>query len=447
MLHNFVGIGKRIFSRFGQTNLKIIRSGGLPSLCDFIMASGLYLYLSRRLPERRSMNSQKYSGQELVIGFLLKILTGERRLYDYRHSLDTYFFEEFYAHGKEPHRNTFRHYLLTHTGLHCFFEGLLFRMVVDAAAKRAREQGISELTIDIDQYPRKVYGRQEGAEQGFARERTKKKLFQVSVWFVRELNLVLKVELRRGKSHSITGFKKDLNKVLRKLRQVKINPIIVADSGYDSSDIVKLLFDKGIRFIFAEKQRARVKKRGEEATDVKFVSDTEIREVKYRTAYPEARFLDGVREIFIKVAETIDESGQYLFPEFFDRYTNVFVTNLDWSAREIYNHYRKHAVVEKVNEELKNDLHVGISHNQELSVNQTMTRLKAIAFNLKNLYLDHIGYRTPKDGFIKLATFQRELIHIPAIITNPKNRKILRFSPNGFKKIRPILMKFGYQAA
>lgn len=91
------------------------------------------------------------------------------------------------------------------------------------------------------------------------------------------------------------------------------------------------------------------------------------------------------REIFVQV---ISNDGQLWFDFAADQFTNVLITNKTLTAENIYKLYRGHAVIETVIEEMKNDFAAAIAHTHHFHVNAAMTVVPALAYNIKNGFID-----------------------------------------------------------
>jgi hypothetical protein len=96
---------------------------------------------------------------------------------------------------------------------------------------------------------------------------------------------------------------------------------------------------------------------------------------------------------------------------------------MDQSAREIHGH--GHAVIETIIEELKNDFGTGIAHAAEFHVNATMTVCTALAYNIKNSFLDFHKMQLRQGERMKLSTFPSRWLHIPGLFSRSGNRRIL----------------------
>jgi len=443
MLKKFSKLSKKIIRYYGQTNLKIIKNGGLLPLKDFIVSLELIHHIENVGIDNRNQDLIEYTFGEIILGFILKILAGNKRLFDYRYKDDISYFDLIFSKNKEPHENTYRYFLLKNGYYHRIFSRILFWLFMSQAKRIIEERKINSITIDIDNTARIIYGHQEGAKKGYSANKTYKKLFQATVWYCRELNLLARLELRPGNFHSINNFFKDLKLMINRLKKLGVEILIVADSGYEDQKVMDYLDDRGIKFIFCLKQRKTVKNRGKYAKKKEIFQDTGI-QVKER--FPNV-YTNPYREIYVNVSDECDDNGQYYFKFAAGKFTNIFTTNLDWEAIEVYNHYRKHAIIEKIIEELKNDFALGISHNDLIDYNQFMTQLKGIAFNVKSLYLENLGNIVKEHGYIRLSTMQNEIINIPAVIVNPGNRKIIKFAASGFVRVKSIYKKFRYKEA
>jgi hypothetical protein len=98
--------------------------------------------------------------------------------------------------------------------------------------------------------------------------------------------------------------------------------------------------------------------------------------------------------------------------------------DMDQSARKIHGH--GHAVIETIIEELKNDFGTGLAHAAEYHVNATMSVCTALAYNIKNSFLDFHKIPLRQGERTKLSTFPSRCLHIPGLFSRSDNRRILR---------------------
>lgn len=436
---------KQIFHYFGATDLKIIGSVGLVLLKDYMLEIGIVEMVNKILEDNRQQWRILYRAPEVVLCNILRLLNGEYRL---SHCVQTSesLFEEFYTSKKVPDFRTLVYYLKRNPETYIQLEKLLFEMSMKYLKRKIQELKLKRLTIDIDQTANTVYGHQQGAKKGYCSGKKNSKLFQAAVWTVRETKTVFKLELLSGEKHSANDLLNRLKNVLESLQELGVQLTIVCDSGYENIDVFEYLDLNDIQFLIAVKQFDHVKKRGRNAKKKTLKKQKgEIETIlKERNLETENKFI--FRQIFIQNRISSDEDGQLTFKNFnSNEFTNVFVTNMNLNTKNIYEFYKKHATVETIIEELKNDFHLAISHNHDFEFNQAMSQISALAYNIKNMFISDKKVFQIKNEIIKLSTLQRKLIHIPGIIVNNGGKTILKVEYKIFQHLKNIFTSFNYK--
>jgi len=448
MLKIIPGKFNKIFNEVKETRKKLIRSGGLIALRDFIIDSGLIQLINVYIKDNRKQERIKYPISELLVNMILRILDGEKRIYNFRLTVNEFLYSAISSGSGSPHFNTFRYLLLRNKLLNKVLTKILLQFCLMDLKIRIQNGELKSITLDTDQTGKEIYGQQEGVEKGYFASGRGKKGFQIQLWTIREVKSLLKVELRSGEKYSVNGFYKDLRYLIKALKALGVPILVVGDSGYEDKQVMALLEDNGIKFIFAEKQRKTVKQRGKNAKN-KIIFPEEGWIIKNRAVQKWIKEKDYTfTEIFVYASQVVDEAGQYLFADCYaGEFTNVFITNLNNPVSEVYMLYRKHAQVETIIEELKNEFGLGNSCNETFVFNQAMTQIIALTYNVKTFYLILLKEHLGKDGVSRMSTVRDELIHIPAMMVNEGNKKVLKFSGNGLKLMGPILKRFGYKVA
>jgi hypothetical protein len=120
---------------------------------------------------------------------------------------------------------------------------------------------------------------------------------------------------------------------------------------------------------------------------------------------------------------------------------------MELSKFNIYEFYKKHAQIETIIEELKNDFHLAISHSHKFKFNHAMSQIITIAYNVKNMFISDKKILQTKNEIIKLSTLQRKLIHIPGIIVNNGGKIILKVEKRIFDRLKNYFALFKYHLA
>ena len=264
MLEKVSGFFKRFFKFFSVSKQEIIGSVGLIFVKDYISKS-LVVELFSRIPDNRDPLKIWYSMSEQLVGIILRLLGGDIPFYHFQGEKNSAFLKRVYNICKEPHFTTFRYLFKTNPHIANYLNEILFQLGIDYLRTSICKYGLKKITLDIDQTDRESYGRQEGVRKGYSARGKNKKVLQGSVWIIRELNYILKVELLPGNTHCSNNFLERLKPVIEELKKLEVKILVCCDSGYANQAIFDYLDQNRIEFIFAKKQNKVVKQRGKNA--------------------------------------------------------------------------------------------------------------------------------------------------------------------------------------
>lgn len=424
----------KFFDRMDATKQKLIRSTGLIFLHEYFARSGLIAMISSGIKDKRHSGKVKYRIADLIIYILLNILDGNRRISQYRRNPNSVFFKEMLS-GNEPHPTVVLNALKANKFLKRMLDKILLMYAMNTLVGYCRNNKVYKVIIDMDQTGREIHGKQENVSGGYFANRAKSSRgFQIRLWSVRGLKIILKADLLAGSAHSQSNVNRDFRLLMKVLKKAGIKGIFVGDSGFLSGETCSRIEESGHQFLFAQPQRKNVRKRGKNAKHKRSMSNGQVilKEGKQPVT---GKFRHVFREIYIRV---LSPDGQLWFDFASDKFTNVLLTNMPLTAENIYKLYRGHAVIETIIEELKNDFGTGIAHADLFSVNAAMTVCTALAYNVKNGFLDFHGIRLRDQQKMKLSTFQALWVHIPAILTKNGNRRILKLPPNMLHQFKTL---------
>lgn len=425
---------KPFFVEVRKSRLQIIKSSGLVPLYNFSLKSPLKEIIDEEFFDKRNQKLIDYLVSEFMLLMLLKLIDGSIRLYHFRHKVNDEMFSRIFKIGKVPHFTTLIYFLkrnISHA--HIYLERIMFRYSIWVLRQEIKSMSLKTITIDVDATAKTIYGNQEGAEKGYNPEKRNAKCYQLQTWTIRETKTLLKVELRKGSMHCSNGFLSDLKILIPELKKLGVKIRLAADSGYENYEAFDYLEKMGVGFVIAQKQRKKVKNAGKWAKNRRnsLKYDCTLKERQLETKNGK------YRQVFIQVDKVYDEDGQLYFLNFAaDEFTNVFVTNMALSAENIYGLYRKHAQVETIIGELKSGFGSVKSHCRQFNVNQSLTQLCGIAYNMKTLYASQI---LKCDGRIPdIETIRDEELHIPGYFANHGGKKIFNIVIPSFKRFNKI---------
>lgn len=434
MVRNFTHRFNKIFDRIQITKQKIIRSTGLIAMGQFMHASGLLKLLANKLCDARSAGKVRFPIAEIITRIILHILDGDKRLSAYGKNPNLALFAQMF--GKEaPHATAILNALKANKFLKRALDKIILRYALQNLVAYCQSNKIRKIIIDTDQSAREIHGRQENVTAGyFANKPKNTKGFQFRIWSVRGLKILLKADLMPGSAHSQNGVLSEFRLIMRTLKKAGITGVFAGDSGFFSGEICNLIEESGHEFIFAVPQHRTVKRRGKYAKNKRTAHKGKV-VIKEGWRAATGKFKHRFREVYIQV---LSNDGQLWFDFAADEFTNVLITNQKQSAENIYKLYRGHAVIETIIEELKNDFGTGLAHADSFHVNAAMTSITALAYNIKNCFLDkHRLFRRGNER-VKLSTLQSLWLHIPGALSRSGNRTILRLTQQGYDKFSAL---------
>ena len=425
---------KPFFVEIRKSRLKIIKSSGLIPIYNFALKSPLKEIIDEEFYDRRNQKLIQYLVSEFILMILLRLIDGSIRLYHFRHQVNNELFSKMFKTGTVPHFTTLIYFLkrnISHA--HNYLGRIMLRYSIWILKQEIKRMSLKTITIDVDATASTIYGNQEGAEKGYNPEKRNRKCYQLQVWSIRETKTLIKVELRKGSTHCANRFLSDLKIIIPELQKLGIKVRLVADSGYENYEVFDYLEKMKVGFVIAQKQRKAVKTAGKWAKNRqnsrKF--DCTLKERQLETKQ------GTYRQIFVQVDKVYDETGQLFILDFAsDEFTNVFVTNMALRLENIYGLYREHAQVETIIGELKSGFGSVKSHCGLFNVNQSLTQLSGIAYNLKTQYASQI---LKCDGKIPdIETIRDEELHIPGYFANHSGRNIFNIASQSYKRFHII---------
>jgi hypothetical protein len=426
---------KPIFVRIKKSRLKIIKSSGLVPLYNFMLKTPLKEIIDEEFFDKRNQKLIKYLTSEFLLSIILRLIDGSIRLYHFRNKVNNNFFTRLFETEEVPHFTTLIYFLKRNSlKAHEYLNRIMFQISIWILIQEIKTRNLKTITIDVDATAGSVYGKQEGVEKGYNPEKNGQTAYQLQVWTIRETKTLLKVELRNGSVHCSKGFLEDLKILIPKLKKLGVKLRLIADSGYEKYEVFEYLEENRVAFVIAQKQRKTVKTAGKWAknkqTSLKYDCTLKERCLTYR----EKRY----RQIFIQVDRVYDENGQLCFVDFLaDEFTNVFATNMDIAAETIYGLYREHAQVETIIGELKSGLGSVKSRSQSFNVNQSITQLCGIAYNIKTIYASQI-LKYSNGEIPDIQTIRDKELHVPGYFANHSGKNVFNVIAGSFKDFSRI---------
>ena len=426
---------KNFFYAIQESRENIFRSGGLVFIYCWLIKTKFLINISSKFEDEREKGKIKYSLAELIPFILLHILDGDRRISHYDRNPNRSLFLRLFKWDKIPDQSTILKTLQGNPTLSGKLNQFLLEFCVRDIVSYFKKNKCKQITIDVDQTAREIHGKQQGVATGYSAGKRNARLFQIRIYSIRELKQTMRVQLMPGNMHSSSGFSEEIRPIAQLLKKAGITGIFVGDSGFESGEVCDFLHEQGHKFIFAVRRRKEVKKRGKYSKNKKS-HERGATTIKERFRPVTNKFKNEYREIYVRV---LPPDKQLYFYFAADEFTNIFVANLNCQTWKVYRICRKHAVIETIIEELKNDFGMGIAHAGNYKVNASMTACAGIVYNIKNRFLVESGMANEGFSKMKLSTFQAMYLHTPGEVVRHFNRNILKISPDRFEMFKKML--------
>jgi len=285
-------------------------------------------------------------------------------------------------------------------------------------------------TLDCDSTVMTRYGQQEGARKGYNPNKRGRNSHNPLVAFVSESRMVSNFWLRDGKSGSANNFLSFLEDTMEKLEGKKIG-LLRCDSGFYSKEIFEYLerAERKIEYIIAARFHNGIKgKLASEMQWMKLGEGIEISETKYKAQeWEEARRLVMVRQDIKERPKACGKqlklfSDEMLYKDY--RYS-CYVTNMELSAKMIYDLYRNRADAENRIKELKEDFGADSFVSKSFWATEAALNLVMMAYNLMSLFRQGILGSAVQE---QLKTLRYKVFAIGGYMIKRGNSRILKLS-------------------
>lgn len=244
-------------------------------------------------------------------------------------------------------------------------------------------------TIDFDSTVITRYGEQEGAKRGYNPCKPGRASHNPLMAFIDDCNMVANFWLRSGDTYTSGGFIRFLEETVERLRDKKIG-LVRLDSGFYDKQIFDYLEANNLNYIVSAKYYQPIQRTiASQKVWFKITEGVEIAQTEYQSpSWNAPRRMIMVRQ---KISERPKAGGKQirLFEGIieYDQYRySCYITNLRFSAAEVWRLYRRRANAENRIKELKYDFGFDSFNMQNFWATETALNFVMIAYNLMNLF-------------------------------------------------------------
>lgn len=257
--------------------------------------------------------------------------------------------------------------------------------------------------LDIDVTVKPIYGHQEGASKGYNPHKPGRPSHAYHTLMVRNLRLVLDVEVRPGKEHAASHGRANLWRLWGSLPRECRPRLVCGDASYGQEALMSECEERSQGYLFRQRQTQRVKQlvraleqqggwcatlRGWEALEggLQLSGWTRRRRVVVmrRQEREEAGRTGASRQLSLGETQELALVGESQIPTY--EYL-VLVTNLELELLSLTDLYRQRADIENAYDELKNQWGWGGFVSKDLLRSQVAARNVALVYNWWSLFV------------------------------------------------------------
>ena len=287
---------------------------------------------------------------------------------------------------------------------------------------------LDNYTLDVDSTVLTRYGDQQGAKRGYNPTKPGRNSHHPLMAFVDECKMVANFWLRSGNAYTTNNFLSFLEDTMDRLKGKKVS-LLRADSGFYSKEIFDYVEKRDMNYIMVarhygtiQRKIARLKKwwlldDGLEVTETTYQSDT----------WEAPRRMVVVRQQIQKRPKATGKQLK-LFKEegIFENYRySCYITNLDLSAKTVWDMYRGRADCENRIKEIKEDFGFSNFNMQDFAATEAALNFVVMAYYIMSLFKQAV---LKSDKLHQLKTLRYKIFAIGGYITKSGNRKILNLS-------------------
>ena len=283
-------------------------------------------------------------------------------------------------------------------------------------------------TLDIDSTVLTRYGSQQGAKKGYNPKKRGRNSHHPLLAFVDECKMVVNFWLRSGDAYTTNNFLSFLEDTLSRLEGKYIS-LLRADSGFYSKEIFDYLESRAIKYIIVARHYSTIQRRVAGIKNWWNLDDgLQIAETTYQSdLWEKSRRLIVVRQQIQKRPKATGKQLK-LFKEdgiYENHRYSCYITNLDFSARMIWDMYKGRAECENRIKELKYDFGFDNFNTQNFAATEAALNFVIIAYNIMSLFKQAV---LQTNQLPQLKTLRYKIFAIGGYITKTGNQRILNLS-------------------
>ncbi|MDZ7608853.1 MAG: IS1380 family transposase [Cyclobacteriaceae bacterium] len=289
---------------------------------------------------------------------------------------------------------------------------------------------LDNYTMDVDSTVLTRYGAQQGAKRGYNPNKPGRNSHHPLLAFVDECKMIANFWLRSGDAYTTNNFLSFLEDTIGRLKGKKIS-LLRADSGFYGKDIFNYLEQKGINYIIVARHYSTIQRKVAGLTSWwTLAHGLQVTETTYQSdLWEKPRRLVVVRQQIDKRPKATGKQLK-LFQEegIYENYRySCYITNLDLSAKMVWDMYRGRADCENRIKELKEDFGFDHFNMQDFAATEAALNFVMAAYNIMSLFKQAV---LQSDTLHQLKTLRYKIFAVGGYITKSGNQRLLHLSLN-----------------
>lgn len=372
------------------------------------------------LPAQRS--NRGYPPEQLFINFLVGVWCGANCFEHLEVTRHDRAIGEIFEWRRMPGHRAFRRYFQK------FDQGVNQRVFTLLYQWFFNNLHLDNYTLDFDSSVLTRYGTQQGAKRGYNPRKPGRPSHHPLMAFVAECRMVANCWLRPGDSYTTNNFLGFLEDTRQKLQGKKIS-LLRADSGFYSKEVFDYLEQEGLPYVVACRFYRPIKtKLVSHRSWLKLDEGIEIAETTFQAEdWKAPRRLVMVRQQINKRPKATGKQLRLFEDEsIYRNYRySCFVTNLDFSAKMVYDLYRNRADAENRIKEVKYDFGFESFNCNDFWATEAMLNVVMLAYNLMSLFRQAVmGTKVQH----QMKTLRYKVFAIGGYLIKNGNSRILKLS-------------------
>lgn len=289
---------------------------------------------------------------------------------------------------------------------------------------------LDNYTLDVDSTVLTRYGTQQGAKRGYNPNKPGRNSHHPLLAFVDECKMVANFWLRSGNAYTTNNFLSFLEDTIGRLKGKKIS-LLRADSGFYGKDIFDYLERKSINYIIVARHYSTIQRKIAGLNNWwTLANGLQITETTYQSdAWEKPRRLVVVRQQIDKKPKATGKQLK-LFKEegIYENYRySCYITNLNLSAKMVWDMYRGRADCENRIKEIKEDFGFDHFNMHDFAATEAALNFIVVAYNIMSLFKQAV---LQSDTLHQLKTLRYKIFAVGGYITKSGNQRLLHLSLN-----------------